>query len=78
MLIMTRRVLIIILFGIFITVFSIGTVFGMHLDDTVTDMTCKKWVEIVEIAKQDYHYLIEDALKIAEINCGFDVDDLTS
>ena len=41
-------------------------------------MECKKWVGIVaELAEQGYPYLIEDALKITEMKCGFDVGDLT-
>lgn len=70
---------IIVLIVIIVTSFFLGTVFGIHLDWTDPDMECKKWVGIVaELAEQDYTYLIDDALKIAELKCGIDVDDLTS
>lgn len=68
---------IIVLFVIILTSLSIGAVYAMHLDET--DEECKKWLEIIELAKQgDHLYLIEDALKIAEIKCGFNVNNLTS
>lgn len=61
-----------------ISSFSVGTIYGTyHIDYDDPDWECKKWVGIVELAKQDYPYLIEDALTLAEMKCGFDVDELT-
>jgi len=59
--------------------FSIGTVYGMnHIDYDDPDWECKKWVGIVELAKQDYPQFVEDTLVMAEKFCGFDVNELTS
>lgn len=59
--------------------FSVGTVYGMnHIDYTDPDWKCKKWIGIVELAKQDYTQFVEDTLIMAEKFCGFDVDALTS
>lgn len=68
---------IIVLFVIILTSLSIGTAYAVSLDETNEE--CEKWLEIIELAIQgDHLYLIEDALKIAEMKCGYDVDDSTS
>lgn len=59
--------------------FSVGNIYGMqHIDYTDPDWECKKWVGMVELAKQDYPQFVEDTLIMAEKFCGFDVDALTS
>ena len=42
------------------------------------DWECKKWVGIVELAKQDYPHFVEETLKMAEMKCGFDVNNIIS
>ena len=59
--------------------FSIGTVYGMlHIDYEDENWECKKWVGIVELAKQDFPNFVEETLFMAEKKCGFDVDNITS
>lgn len=64
---MNRNIPIITLLVVAVTTFSIGAVYGMHLD--YTNVECQKWEEIVDLVKPDYPYLIDDALKIAEMKC---------
>ena len=44
-----------------------------HIDYDDPDWGCKKWIGIVELAKQDYPHFVEDTLFMAEMKCGFDV-----
>jgi len=58
---------------------TVGTVYGMHhIDYEHEDWECKKWVGIVELAKQHYPNFVEDTLFMAEKKCGFDVNEITS
>lgn len=34
-----------------------------------TNPDCEHWTEVVKLAKQDYPYLVNDAVKIAEKYC---------
>lgn len=62
-----------------VLIFSGGVALGIHhIDYTDPDWKCKKWVGMVELAKQDYPQFVEDTLIMAEKFCGFDVDALTS
>lgn len=57
--------------------FSVGTVYGMyHIDYEDKDWQCKKWIGIVELAKQDYPNFVEDTLEMAEKKCGFDINNI--
>lgn len=59
--------------------FSVGNIYGMsHIDYDDPNWECKKWVGMVELAKQDYPNFIEDTLQMAEKKCGFNIDELTS
>lgn len=40
------------------------------------DWECRKWIDLVELAKQDYPNFVEETLNMAEKKCGFDVNDL--
>lgn len=52
--------------------------FGMsHVNENDPDWECKKWVGMVELAKQDYPNFVEDTLLMAEKKCGFDVNNIT-
>lgn len=58
---------------------AVGTVYGMdHIDYEDEDWECKKWVGIVELAKQHYPNFVDDTLMMAEKKCGFDVNEITS
>lgn len=51
--------------------------FGMtHIDYEDPDWQCKKWVGMVELAKQDYPHFVEQTLIMAEMKCGFDVSNI--
>lgn len=53
----------------------IGISYGMsHNDYSDPDWACKKWIGIAELAKQDYPGFLEDSLTMAEMKCGFDVN----
>ena len=70
---------IVVLTVVSILCFSVGNIYGMsHIDYDNPDWECKKWVGIVELAKQDYPNFIEETLEIAEKKCGFDVNEITS
>ena len=49
-----------------------------HTDYEDPDWECKKWVGMVELAKQDYPNFVEDTLAMAEKKCCFDVNNITS
>jgi len=49
-----------------------------HINENDPDWECKKWVGIVELAKQDYPHFVEETLLMAEKKCGFDVNEITS
>ena len=49
-----------------------------HINESDPDWECKKWVGIVELAKQDYPNFVEETLLMAEKKCDFDVNDITS
>lgn len=49
-----------------------------HINESDPDWECKKWVGIVELAKQDYPNFVEETLLMAEKKCGFDVNEITS
>jgi len=53
---------------------TMGVSFALdHVDYSDPNWGCKKWVGIVELAKQDYPHFVEMALDMAERHCGFDV-----
>jgi len=49
-----------------------------HINENDPDWECKKWIGIVELAKQDYPNFVEETLFMAEKKCGFDVNEITS
>lgn len=56
-----------------------GSVYGMnHIDYDDPNWECKKWVGMVELAKQDFPHFVNDTLTMAENKCGFDVRSLKS
>jgi len=67
------------LIGVCVSGLTVGTVFGMyHIDYEDEDWQCKKWIGMVELAKQSYPDFVEDTLFMAEKKCGFDVNEITS
>jgi len=74
-----KKILIASLIAGCILSFSGGTVFGIsHIDYNDPQWECKKWIGMVELAKQDYPNFVEDTLEMAEKKCGFDVNEITS
>lgn len=74
----TEKILTVALVVGCIASFSIGSAYGMnHIDYDDSDWECKKWVGIVELAKQHYPIFVEDTLLMAEMKCGFDVSNIT-
>jgi len=73
---MNKRIIIYITIAT-IASFSIGTAFGVHIDYESPDADCKIWVDMVELAKQEYPHFVELTLDMAERKCGFDVSDIT-
>jgi len=71
-----NKIIIIYLIVASMGIFSMGTAFGIHIDYNDPDAECKKWVGIVELAKQDYPNFVEETLEMAERKCGFDVSNI--
>jgi len=68
---------IILIIGFLTITLTTGIVYSMnHIDYEDPDWKCKKWVSIVELAKQDYPHFVKDSLTMAERFCGFDINNL--
>lgn len=71
--------MIIIISAIVSIIVPVGLSYGLnHIDESDPDWKCKKAVGMVELAKQDYTNFVEETLWLAEKQCGFSVDELTS
>lgn len=78
LILLSKKILIIMMVAVSISTLSIGIVYGMnHINYDDPDWECKKWIGIVELAKQNYPNFVEDTLTMAEMKCGFDVDEFT-
>ncbi len=56
---------------ILVLVACIPIVLGYALPQVYeTNPDCENWTEVVELAKQDYPYLVNDAVRIAEKHCS--------
>ena len=77
---MKKSLIMIIIIAVITSItIPIGLSYGLvHVDYTDPDWGCKKWIGLVELAKQDYPHFVDHTLFMAEMKCGFDVDELTS